>query len=117
MAPRPLHVDIGPHRYAVCWDEAAIDRLRVERDEAKLAGLIHYAGLKITVDPRQGKTHQRRALLHEVVHGILDVTGWNSVGPEKPDADDFIVRIDSMLLDTLRRNPALVAWLTEPDAS
>ena len=112
---RPTWVDIGPHRYTIHWDQAAIDRERVKEESPGLRGHIRYGENKIVIDPTMAPSHQRRTLLHELLHGILDVTGWTSVAPEKPDCDDFLVRIDSMLLDTMRRNPHVVAWLLSPD--
>ncbi len=111
MTARPEYVDIGPHRYAIRWDEAALDRERVRQDESTMHGAIRYQQNEITVDSKIVGSHQRRALLHEILHGVLEVTGWAGPGPEKPDADDFLVRLDSMLLDVIQRNPHVVQWL------
>jgi hypothetical protein len=111
---RPDALYIGPHQYRLIWDTAAMDALRTKREEPELGGLINYHDQTITLDPSTAPGYQRRVLIHEVLHAILDVTGWNSDPPKKPDIDDFLVRIDSMLLDTMRRNPDWVKWLMAP---
>ena len=113
VVSRPNFVVIGPHRYDIHWDQAAVDRERVKQESVNMGGTIKYAELLIAVDPDNKPSQARRVLLHEIIHGICDVTGWRNVPPEKPDADDFIVRVDAMLLDTMQRNPHVVAWLME----
>ncbi|HXI17067.1 MAG TPA: hypothetical protein VNM48_11920 [Chloroflexota bacterium] len=113
MADRPTHIDVGPHRYSIHWDHATLDRERVRQEEVSLSGTVRYDDLVISVDPEARPSQQRRVLMHETLHAILDVTGWRNVPPEKPDCDDFLVRIDTMLLDTLQRNPHVTAWLME----
>ncbi len=104
----PNAIQIGPIRYRVTSDKA--DYYKAAAD-----GLTHFWGhigisqAVITLDPDQSDDHTRWALLHEVLHGC-----WHTT---EPDGQQFteeqaIRTLAGPLLDTLRRNPDLVAFLT-----
>ena len=109
MSTLPSSIHVGPHRFAVTDDETAYNRKTVE-DGAKTWGFIEYGGLQIILEPHQAEAHKRTALLHEVLHAVEDLSDW-----EHPDTETFVRRIAAPLLDVLRRNPELVAYLIESD--
>ena len=112
MAERPTYVDVGPHRYRVRFDEAHMDRERTKANESGLDGQVTYSTATITIDPDGAPSYQREVLLHELLHAVLSLTGGNHF-PPKASVDDVLTRIDGALLDTMQRNPHVVAWLVE----
>lgn len=112
---RPEYVDIGPHRFAIHWDEASINREQV-REQQACDGHIRYSQTRICIDPEGVLSHQREVLFHEIIHGVLSVTGGNHF-PRKASVDDILTRFDAMLLDTLQRNPHVTAWLCATESA
>ena len=106
--PFPKAVQVGPYRYTVECDQAAIDRAGQEMG-GNLAGHANHAALRIDLAPDLARDYEAETLLHEVLHGVFCVTG---IGRDFRDAEEPIVaRMAPMLLDVLRRNPDLVAYL------
>lgn len=105
----PGTLAIGPLVYAVVSDEAAYLRA-VADDKVDIYGSINYGDLRIVLSPRQAAAHQRTALWHEVIHAALHLTD-----PDLSDEERCVRALAMPLLDVLRRNPALVAYLTAAD--
>lgn len=112
--PLPNAIQIGPLRYRVTADAG-------EYAKQVATGMTHFYGHIglgtgiITLDPDQTDDHTRWALLHEVLHGC-----WHVTEPEgQTFTEEQAIRVlTGALLDTLRRNPDLVAFLTaENDAA
>lgn len=99
MASRPGTIQIGPIPYLVRGDDAY-------SDAAGCWGRIDYARQEIVLDTRQAVEHLAVTLWHETMHGVAHM-----VGVEREAAESFITRTDALLVDTLKRNPALVAFL------
>jgi hypothetical protein len=97
---RPRVVRIGPHRYAIRSE-------RIEGDDT--FGDCSPGACLIRIDPRQTASQRRDTLVHELLHALCSLTGLN----EKVDEEDLVLRLSPALLDLLRRNPALVRYLTE----
>jgi hypothetical protein len=107
VSEMPKSVQIGPYRFAVTDDQAAYDRKAVD-DQTACWGFIEYGRLRIIISPEQAEDHKRAALLHEVLHGVEDISD------QRHEHDELIIRqLAATLLDVLRRNPDLVAYLTE----
>lgn len=105
--PLPKEVQIGPLCYAVINDEARYHKM-ASVAEVAVWGKIFYGESEIVLNPDQGAQHQRLALLHEVLHGV-----WH-LHDKGHDGDEEVLRsMTADLLDTLRRNPDLVTYLTE----
>jgi hypothetical protein len=104
--PLPDKVAIGPLTYHITEDE--IEHLREAAAEGDTWGTIKYGKELILLNPDQGASHKRLALLHECLHGCWHLTEFSHQEDEDP-----IRRITGPLLDMLRRNPALVAYLLE----
>lgn len=109
--PMPQRVQIGPYAYAVVSDALSHDRYE-STARVGCYGAIRYTEHRILIDPHAHIERQRVALFHEVIHGCDDLAGTNGIEEE----EQIITALAPLLLDTLRRNPALVAYLTEEDA-
>jgi len=105
--PLPNSVAIGPYVYAVHDDQAAYLEAVVEGKE-DCYGWIKHAKSIIILDPNQADQHKRVTLLHEILHGC-----WHVTDREHKNDEDPIRMLAAPLLDVLRRNPDLVAYLTE----
>ncbi len=105
----PKRIQVGPFTYTVVVDKAAMDALcRAGRTE--LLGRCDEAQLTIHVEPDQADGQKRDTVLHETLHALVASTGL----AEQLDGDleELIVRaLSTAVLDTLRRNPKLVAFL------
>ncbi len=110
----PAVVEVGPFRYTVTADE--LERLRIEHAEARqLSGRTDHDLLRIYVDTTAaaGADTRRDTLLHEVLHCLAFTAGLSAEwGSEKEET--VVRRLSPLLLDALRRNPALVAYLLAP---
>jgi hypothetical protein len=104
----PGAIQIGPLEYTITEDE--LERLRSDVQEGMVAtyGRIRYGSCQIQIDPDQSIQHKRAGLLHEVLHGC-----WHQIGGDVPYEEEAIQRLCMPLLDTLRRNPQLVAFLMD----
>lgn len=110
MPDLPAHIQIGPWTCAVVSDNAEINA-RSNEEEADLVGHWSPRALTITLRPDIARDVLAETVLHETLHGILDQIGVRSeLGAE--DTEGVVIRLAPLLLDVLRRNPQLVAYLT-----
>lgn len=94
-------------------DEDAANRVSYE-DASRLIGQSNPEQQTITLRPSIAPMCLRDTLLHEVLHAICDMTGIaKDLGAE--EEEKAVNRLGPALLDTLRRNPALVTFLTEQE--
>lgn len=108
----PKRIHVGPFEYRVTFDEQAMTaRCRAEATE--LLGHCDTGHLVIDVDPGQPVGQARDTTMHEALHAIVDLTGLNHAWGDSEE--DFICRLSPAILDLLRRNPKLVAYLTADD--
>lgn len=112
--PLPQNVAVGPYVYTITDDIVELSRASVkERDP--LDGYCSPRRQQILVDTDSSHPGSSRyTLLHEVVHAIVDVTGHSKQWGDQ-DEEEFVTRFTPVLLDVLRRNPDLVAYLTVSD--
>lgn len=101
----PKTVQIGAIVYEVKTDKATINQAAVDGSTA-FYGHIRSGQADILIDPEQAIHHQRMTLLHEVLHGCFYVTMLDKKWEERA-----VRLLAGPLLDTLRRNPDLVAYL------
>ena len=106
----PEKVVIGPLTYRITDDEAEHLRQTVADDGDSSWGMIKYGKGLILLNPEQDASHTRLALFHECLHGCWHLTDFGHQEDEDP-----IRRIAGPLLDMLRRNPDLVAYLLAED--
>lgn len=113
-APLPKAVHVGARRYAIVADQVALDRAQVKL-RADLNGCTNNEQLVITLDATNHADVVKETLLHEVLHTITEYTGVDDdLGAD--DEEKVVNRLAPVLLDVLRRNPKLVAYLTDTDA-
>lgn len=112
MQPFPDAIQIGPFAYSVWRDQALMDKARAEAESSELVGQTNHHTLRILVDPETAAGVQRESLLHEVLHGVCLVAGWRG---GKRTQERVLEELGPVLLDTLRRNPALVRALLWDD--
>ena len=109
MTTPPDTVQVGPYTVTLVEDQAAIDRRSVE-ERGRLLGHYDECTTTITLAPDLTPDIRAETILHELLHAITAMTG---LANELEDDDEKIVRrLSPALLDMLRRNPALVEYLT-----
>lgn len=102
-----LHLDISV-------TASVADTLRHSKSDGSiLHGRYHPDTSTIMVDPTLNIRLQQETLLHELLHVIVGQTNLASDGgPLTGDSEEQAIRaISPILIDTLRRNPKLVAFL------
>jgi len=107
MTRLPDYVLIGPYRYSIVLVE------RVKPRGSERIGRIMFRKLRIEVSNKVSVGRQQETLLHEILHGL-----WETVGladGEKTSDESVIKALSPLLLDTLRRNPDVLAYLLETD--
>lgn len=107
----PSSVVVGPYTYSVVVDEAAVHAASYEEGRP-LSGISDHAAQTIALHPDLGPDALADILLHEVLHAELAQLDHNL----PRDVEERIVTyLGAHLLDTLRRNPQLVEFLTGAD--
>lgn len=105
----PGKLRIGPLRVRVKVDRAAMDRASTDHGE-QLLGQADVATCRILLEPMMTPDAMRETLLHEVLHYTCSLTGLSEHLGDKEE-EQLVQRLSPILLDTLQRNPKLVAYL------
>lgn len=108
----PNRVQVGPYSVRVIRDQAIIDRSRVEDASTSRMAVYNRWRLTITMTPELAEGLARQVLLHEVIHACYHAAG---LADDKLTEEEVACCVTPVLLETLRRNPALVAYLTAED--
>lgn len=104
----PDTIRIGPYRYRVVVDQAVVDAASREAS-AHLCGSANHIEQTISLSPKLGPDARAEVLLHECIHGIFEQA---SIGRGlKGDVERVVEVLGYGVLDLLRRNPDLVAYL------
>lgn len=105
----PDHVDVGPHRYALIADPTAFNAMQA-KERSALRGITDGEALTIHIDPELPASVFAETVLHETLHTVMNLQG---VRLDISDAEEerLVTRVAPALLDVLRRNPDLVAFL------
>jgi hypothetical protein len=110
VAP-PSRIRVGPYSYTLALDQAGVDRKGAAAGE-RYIGHTDLEAQSIVIAPGLAPDVEAETVLHETLHCCLDASGavteW---GPDKIEL--LISRLAPVLLDTLRRNPKLSAYLLE----
>ena len=101
----PRFIQVGPMRYSVAVDQAAINEVGpgiFGRTRNKEQSIVLAAG--------QGPDQEADTVLHETLEACFIVAG---ITDRMNDTllEEIIAALSPLLLDTLRRNPELVAYL------
>lgn len=104
----PEEIVVGPYTYKVELSQQQINAASVEKEE-HLIGSAQHVAQRIVLRPDMGADVTADTLLHEVLHCCFNQGNVFSTSKEEEEAVNFLACI---LLDTLRRNPGLVDYLT-----
>lgn len=106
----PSVIIVPPLTYTLVKDKAAINAAQVASKTA-LFGETDHEALTITLAPDIAVEKERVVVLHETLHGCNSVAGIiEDLGVD--DEERFVLRLAPVLLNVLRSNSALVAYLT-----
>ena len=97
----PSPVKVGAFRYTVSEEP-------IPHEEQPAWGLTEPRSERITLEPGQSPNFKRDTFLHELLHACLFASGM-PLGHEEEER--IVSALTPILLDTLRRNPAVVAYL------
>lgn len=113
----PTKIQVGPYAYDVDISPEAGARAKVGEQNAHTVGNCDHSNQRINIDSEQGPDQLADTVLHEVLHAVWSTTGLH-LGPAAKHEELAVGALSTLLLDTLRRNPALVSYLvnSEPDA-
>jgi hypothetical protein len=114
MIPKKVH--IGPYTYTIDSSPEAIKWAEKREEDGMLDGYISMRLQRIALSVLDcDMNNVRYSLLHEIVHGLLDTTGYASEWLAESDGEvyeeGFTARFSSALLDVLRRNPSVTKFL------
>lgn len=111
MTALPQVIQVGPTRYTVKSDEMAALTAKNQEKNANCVGSCNHSAQEILIDPNQGPDQTADTVLHEVLHAVFAAVGAHE-GPLGRYEEQIVAALSTTLLDTLRRNPDLVAYLT-----
>lgn len=100
----PDSVKIGPFLYTVKVESVA------SLEPAQL-GCTDVARTTITVLGGMSASQERATVLHECLHALLSLTGWDHRLGD-PDCEHLVRALEPALLAFLIDNPKVVRWLT-----
>lgn len=107
----PKHVQVGPFRYRLVLDRAAIDRISAAEGD-RHQGLSDTDRLVVTVDPDLHPQIVRETVVHELLHCCFSLIGASDALSH--DAEESVVRrLAPVLYGALRANKGLVSWLVD----
>lgn len=106
---RPLVVRICGQPFIVSYGDALVDP---GGGELTPSGVSDVRGQEIQLFEGQAEHQMRDTMIHEILHAVIGMTGHEG-DFRKGGEETVIVGASAALLDVLRSNPHLVAWLTE----
>lgn len=110
MSDMPDSVAVGPYMFTVEADGAAwIGNPKAE--SATMYGHTDMEHTQILLHPGCASTLGKAIVLHEVLHAVAFTAGCSD--KRKRTEEDWVLMVAPLLLDTLRRNPILVAYLLD----
>ena len=102
---RPKSVAIGPFKYTVLYTE-----LENEEDSA----FIKFSVRRIVANEDLDDQNLAESLLHEVLHGLIDLTGERPTTDEDRTASEkLIAALSPWLYQFIRSNPTFISFLQE----
>lgn len=106
MSALPERVVVGPYTYTIEAD-------RDFTDSHNSWAHIQYGRQRIRFDPDTRPDRLRVAIIHEVLHAIHDLT--HTAGEKWEESQ--VTQDAPLIVQVLRDNPELVAYLTADDAA
>lgn len=108
----PSHVQVGPWKLTVVCDAAELAKAQAAARDDRI-GSYDSKGQRLIIDPDLGPDQTAGTLLHEVLHAAFSTAGLDGDDlKNSEDVEEAVVRaLEPILLDCIRRNPGLVAYL------
>lgn len=107
MTVLPSMIQVGPLRFTAVIDQKTVDKERKDSNTSGVIGFVRRHTQEIFIAEDVAADQQAVALLHEILHAI-----YGQFDVDAKIDDEATVSITSgVLLDTMRRNPDLVAYL------
>lgn len=108
MPALPETVQVGPWQCTIVRDLPSIIAVSADLKQ-DIDGYSDSRTLTISIRPNLAPDMEAETLTHELLHMLTNVTGLSHDLDE--DEEGFVTRLAPALLDLLRRNPKLVAYL------
>jgi hypothetical protein len=105
----PKLVQVGAFTFEVRCKQGHMNRKRLDADQASRIGNADYWRQTLDIAPDVADDQKRVTLLHEVIHACYMAGGRSNSAELGEEA--VIEFLAPMLLDTLRRNPDVAAYL------
>lgn len=106
---RPVGVCVGPHRYRLVFDRAAMNAASAEHGE-RLVGRCDNEQLIIVIDPKLAPSQSAETVVHEVLHACMDLIGASE--DINSDIEERLVRrLAPVVAQVVAANPKLVGWV------
>ena len=105
MSQLPTHIQVGPMRYSLVVNQAAINEIA-----PGIFGRTRNKEQSIVLAEGQGPDQEADTVLHETLHACFMTAGITDSKAGTLE-EEIINALSPLLLDTLRRNPDLVAYL------
>lgn len=120
MTAMPTSIVVAGHTFDVRVVTDPTEGLHRQSDRHKIGITDVEAGRIVVRGGIEQSVHNvRDTLLHEVIHAVLSLTsldGQTDVFKTDRMSERVVEVLTIHLLDTMRRNPELVAYLTETEA-
>lgn len=102
----PKTIYVGPDDYEVCIKKPS------EMDRDRLLGETDTSNTEIAINGKQSRSSTQNTILHETLHAIFWSSGLNRA-TEMDIEEKVILTITPWVIQVLRDNPRLVAYLLE----
>jgi Zn-dependent peptidase ImmA (M78 family) len=104
----PAKITVGPLAYDLTtYGDAWVEHPKAE--PAEMYGYTDHERGQILIHPNTTPQMRKVTTLHEVMHSVAFAAG--QLDNRKRSEEDWVVMVAPLLLDTLKRNPALAAYL------
>ena len=104
---RPLRLDILDIPFEVVWDDTT------DHDDDGDEASIETGTQRVLMFSKTfGPDHERRVMLHEILHGIISLTSQEDRFV-KGGEENIVDSMSTALLQVLRSNPHLVRYLVD----
>lgn len=103
---------VGPMRYSIRVDDAAVDKYAVAK-KVDYAAYSDHESCEIFLRGGFSIYGQRESVMHELLHCVMHVTGfWYHTENDKVNGEEICQSLSNPLIAVLRDNPHITAWLT-----
>lgn len=109
MTAPPTTVTVGPHEYRVGRDDHSTQVCSA--GDSTCVGHTSHADLAIDLRTGLAPSFERETLLHETIHAAWYVAGLQA-SDVAPHEEHVVSTLAPALLQVLRDNPGLLAYLT-----